>query len=86
MAVFMIESAELTLRDGRQLRVDVREQIDAFVPAFFTRRMSEECPLHKPGSCPGNDMLVVIDGRMYRNVMGLVYVNDKGERLDALKE
>ena len=73
---------ELTFRDGRVETIPLtndRNDVSAWIPAFWPDNMER-----RPGWCPGNDMLVLVDGTVHKHVMGLVYLCKYGSRLDAL--
>lgn len=83
LGCFVIAKAKLTIappgKPERVIVVDVRESIEAFVSAWG------KCHDDFGNVRPGTRMLLVIDGRIYRDVIGLVDIDPNGQESDALK-
>ena len=68
----IIVAAELVLADSRWLRVAVNEGIDVLRNAFI------ETPY-----VVGEHLTVIVDGRVYRDVTLVTYVNEDGSKFSA---
>lgn len=68
----IIVAAELVLADSRWLRVPIREDIDVLRNAF------DQQPY-----IAGDHLIVIADGRIYRNVLVVIYVNEDGSKVNA---